>query len=64
MPGDHRSGSLPQLSVISTDGEEHEVDDDEDQKYIGDNTSSIISPLTPKLTPTFRSQNLSPVGKI
>ena len=60
MPGDHRSGSLPQLSVISTDGEEHEVDDDEDQKYIGDNTSSIISPLTPKLTPTFRSQNLSP----
>ena len=58
---DSRSTSLPQLSVITADGDTVNVDD-EDQRYlIQDNTSSIISPLTPKMTPTFRSsQQLSP----
>ena len=64
MTGDTRSRSLPQLSVISADGDhvDHvDQDDDEDQRYLHDNSNSIISPLTPKLTPTFRSQShLSP----
>ena len=40
------SASLPQLSVTSDTGEEL--------------SQSLISPLAPALTPTFRSQNLSP----
>ena len=50
--------SLPALSVINTDGQEKPLE--EDQSYIDDGTSDILSPLTPKLTPTFRAQNLSP----
>ena len=54
-----RSVSVPELTVVSADGQDIEpIDDvghlDEDQRYIHDTTSSIISPLTPKLTPTFR----------
>ena len=46
-----RSTSLPQLAVITAEGEEQELGDQE----------PIISPLTPKLTPTFRAQShLSP----
>ena len=46
-----RSASLPQLAVITAEGEEQELGDHE----------PIISPLTPKLTPTFRAQShLSP----
>ena len=59
MSDNQRSVSLPQLSVVSAEGDEHDVDD-YDQRYINDNSSSIISPLTPKLAPTFRSQHLSP----
>ena len=50
--------SLPQLSVLTAEGEERTVE--EDQSYIDNGYNDIISPLTPKLTPTFRSQNLSP----
>ena len=46
-----RSASLPQLAVITAEGEEQELGDQD----------PIISPLTPKLTPTFRAQShLSP----
>ena len=46
-----RSASLPHLAVISAEGEEQEAGDQE----------PVISPLTPKLTPTFRAQShLSP----
>ena len=51
-----RSVSLPQLSVITAEGEEQDAgeEDQEDQ-------APVISPLTPKLTPTFRAQShLSP----
>ena len=48
-----RSVSLPQLSVITAEGEEQDAGE-EDQ-------APVISPLTPKLTPTFRAQShLSP----
>ena len=46
-----RSASLPHLAVITAEGEEQELEDQE----------PVISPLTPKLTPTFRAQtHLSP----
>ena len=46
-----RSTSLPQLAVITAEGEEQALGEQE----------PIISPLTPKLTPTFRAQShLSP----
>ena len=46
-----RSASLPHLAVITAEGEEQELEDQE----------PVISPLTPKLTPTFRAQShLSP----
>ena len=48
MRGQNTSRSLPHLSVISASGEEEDI------------SQSIISPLTPQLAPTFRSQNLSP----
>ena len=47
-----RSASLPHLAVITAEGEEQEL---------GDQEQPVISPLTPKLTPTFRAQtHLSP----
>ena len=54
-----RPVSVPELTVVSADGQDVEqIEDvshlDEDQRYIHDTTGSIISPLTPKLTPTFR----------
>lgn len=46
-----RSTSLPQLADITAEGEEQALGEQE----------PIISPLTPKLTPTFRAQShLSP----
>ena len=64
MSGHHQpprpplSLSLPQLSLLTADGEKRCVE--EDQSYITDGNADIISPLTPKLAPTFRAQNLSP----
>ncbi|XP_023320780.1 inversin-B isoform X2 [Eurytemora carolleeae] len=51
---------MPLLSLLNEDGEELPVhlEDIEENEVFQD--APIISPLTPKLTPTIRAQNLSP----